>query len=45
MFLLVFLAILFTNYIVVADMDEKYKTGYLVVIVVLVALIALLKLL
>ena len=44
MFLLVFLIILFSNYIIVADMDEKYKISYAVVIIAIVALIALMKL-
>ena len=28
MFMVIFLAILFTNYVLVADLDEKYKIGY-----------------
>lgn len=43
MFMVIFLAILFTNYVLVADLDEKYKVGYTVGLILLVALILLLK--
>lgn len=43
MFLLIFLVLLFTNYIIVADMEEKYKIGYGVGLFLITALALLMK--
>lgn len=43
MFMIIFLAILFTNYVLVADLEEKYKIGYTVGLILIVGLILLSK--
>lgn len=41
MFVLVFLALILSNYIVVADLPETYKIGYFIGLVLLIGIIVL----
>ncbi len=45
MFFIIFLFLVFTSYIIAADMDSKYKIGYGVVTTLILTLIVLSKVL